>query len=76
MPRANNRRTERLSGVLRFFVDAENYGFVRDDDGADYFVHYGSFADRNHMPQPDDRVFFTPVQSRRGTMAAVRVTLA
>ena len=52
------------------FSDTKGFGFVRGDDGTDYFVHYTKIEGAGHRSLAvEQRVEFTPIETARGPQA-------
>ncbi|MGD9586142.1 MAG: DUF1294 domain-containing protein [Brachymonas sp.] len=67
--------SERWQGRVARFDDARGFGFVRLDDvqrarrllgRTEIFVHWRAFPDRQHRPQPGDRVSLGLVRDHQG----------
>lgn len=55
-----------MQGKVKFFLEKEKYGFITDDAGTDYFVHFTGTLDRIDK---DDVVEFDPVPGKKGLKA-------
>jgi CspA family cold shock protein len=63
------------SGVVKWFNEKKGYGFIRQDDGQEVFVHHsGINATGFRTLQEGARVNFDVEQGRKGP-SAVNVTL-
>ena len=60
----------RVYGKVKMFSDTKGFGFVRGDDGTDYFVHYTKIEGAGHRSLAvEQRVEFTPIETARGPQA-------
>lgn len=60
----------RLQGVVAKFSDTLGYGFIRDDNEKDYFVHYSQIGGSGFRSLVQgERVEFTPIETKRGPQA-------
>lgn len=66
--RALDRLTARRRGTLRWFDPRRGYGFIRDDEGGDLFVHRSELGPRPRI-RPGVRVEFEPHENERGPLA-------
>ncbi len=57
-----------MEGVVKFFNQLKNYGFIAGDDGKDYFVHASGIKDNAAIDQ-GDRVRFDAERTERGDKA-------
>lgn len=66
---------ERHQGTVRWYDARKGYGFIRDEEGGDVFVHRSSFRLRGRV-RPGERVEYTVAETDRGPTAreVVRVT--
>jgi CspA family cold shock protein len=57
-------------GTVKWFNEKKGYGFIKQDEGADLFVHYSSIAMPGFKHLVDgDRVSFTVEETERGPQA-------
>ncbi len=57
-----------VNGTVKFFNDAKHFGFVKADDGNEYFVHSSGIKPGVTITQ-GDKVSFKVVQGDRGEKA-------
>lgn len=63
-------------GVINWFNEAKGFGFIKQDDGADVFVHCSSIAGEGPGNLPEGQeVAFEVVQGAQGLHAANLVRL-
>lgn len=63
-----------MEGVVKWFSGKKGYGFVKGDDGEDYFVHSSAIPPEVRLRE-NDRVSFEPVEGERGKQAQKIVLL-
>jgi len=64
------------SGVIKWFNERKGYGFIKQDDGSDVFVHYTGIAGTGFRSLNEgDQVTFDIEEGEKGP-AAVNVTTA
>jgi CspA family cold shock protein len=63
---------ERKTGKVKWFDETKGWGFIRQDDGPDVFVHHSDIVGDGWMLLPGDFVSFEVAQDRRG-LRAVKV---
>ncbi len=56
-------------GKIKFYSSEKGYGFIRADNGDEYFYHVTDFADQEWRPEADQRVKFNVVTGKRGPKA-------
>ena len=62
------------TGVIKWFNERKGYGFIKQDDGSDVFVHYTGIAGTGFRSLNEgDRVTFDIEEGEKGP-AAVNVT--
>lgn len=59
------------TGTVKFFNETKGFGFIREDNGQEIFVHVSGLRDEI---RENDKVQFETEQGRRG-VNAVNVTL-
>ncbi|MAG52329.1 MAG: cold-shock protein [Nanoarchaeota archaeon] len=57
-----------MEGTVKWFNTRKGYGFVKGDDGEDYFVHYTAL-EKDVFLRDNDKVSFDPVEGDRGKQA-------
>ncbi len=62
-----------MTGIVKFYLVGENYGFIKAAEG-DYFVHRTGLADPTVRLREGDAVDFDPA-TRKGKPLAVNVRL-
>jgi len=63
-----------MEGTVKWFNTRKGYGFIKGDDGEDYFVHHTAI-EKGTFIRDNDRVSFEPVQTDRGKQAQKVVLL-
>ncbi|HEY2955507.1 MAG TPA: cold shock domain-containing protein [Candidatus Eisenbacteria bacterium] len=67
----------RTQGAVKWFNEAKGFGFIRDDDGQEIFVHFSAIhSDGFRTLTQGDRVEFDVVPGPRGNQAANVVRIA
>jgi CspA family cold shock protein len=56
------------NGTVKFFNKSKRYGFVKGDDGEDYFFHESGLSEGIYV-QDNDKVEFKVVDGDRGKKA-------
>ncbi|MBL7147885.1 MAG: cold shock domain-containing protein [Nanoarchaeota archaeon] len=57
-----------MEGVVKWFNTRKGYGFIKGDDGEDYFVHQTTIKQGTFL-RDNDRVSFDTAQTERGKQA-------
>lgn len=57
-----------MEGIVKWFNARKGYGFIKGDDGTEYFVHY-SGLDGGKFVRENDRVSFEPADTEKGKQA-------
>jgi cold shock protein len=57
-----------MEGTIKWFNTRKGFGFVKGEDGEDYFVHY-SALEANVFLRENDKVSFDPAQTDKGKQA-------
>ena len=59
-----------MKGTVKMFDKEKGYGFIRAEDGRDYFFHYSVLVmDDYKTAEKGENVEFDPVESERGLRA-------
>ena len=63
-----------MEGTVKHFLYRQGHGFIAGEDGIEYFVHFGDIVDDGgdenyRILRKNERVSFTPADSRRGPKA-------
>ncbi|QPC84502.1 cold-shock protein [Phototrophicus methaneseepsis] len=68
--------SERVHGEVKWFNSEKGYGFIKQEDGPDIFVHYSAIqGDGYKSLNEGDEVSFIVVEGRKGPQASeVEVT--
>lgn len=56
------------TGEIKFFKEDKGFGFIKGDDGKDYFVHINKVA-KGAIPKSGDKVTFKVVPGKKGPEA-------
>jgi|TARA_B100000809_G_C15025090_1_gene489853 CspA family cold shock protein len=56
------------NGTVKFFNKSKRYGFIKGDDGEDYFFHESGLSEGIYV-QDNDKVEFKVVDGDRGKKA-------
>ncbi len=66
----------KLRGLVKYFNESKGYGFIRDDQGDEFFVHHSAIrADGFRTLNEGEVVEFDPIVGQRGKQAANVVKL-
>jgi len=60
---------DREIGTVKWFDNNKGYGFIKNDDGVDFFVHHGNTREKGQGLKDGCRVEFTITQTKRGLQA-------
>lgn len=64
------------TGTVKWFNDSKGYGFIQDDSGNEFFVHYTSINQEGFRTLKEgQKVYFSEAQGPKGPCAK-DVTLA
>lgn len=63
----------RMTGTVLSWGLKKGFGFIRGEDGQDYFVHITSMVGTRRPPYPGDEVVFDVRQSGRKCPEAINV---
>jgi cold shock CspA family protein len=64
-----------MNGTVKWFSSQKGYGFIRGDDGVEYYFNTGSLIG-SYFPGNGDNVHFTAARNARGPKAtSVSVTI-
>ena len=67
--------SEEMRGTVKWFNANRGYGFIADEEGVDYFVHYSAIQTEGFRKlSSGQEVFFTPSEDKNGRAVAVSVT--
>jgi CspA family cold shock protein len=65
---------ERFEGVVKWFNHDRGFGFIRQEEGPDVFVHHSALVDLRSL-EVGDRVEFSVEQGEKGLRATQVVLL-
>jgi len=57
-----------MEGTVNWFNIRKGYGFVKGDDGEDYFIHYTGLPNGVFLKE-GDKVTFEPAKTEKGNQA-------
>ncbi len=59
---------KQMNGEVKFFNRKKGFGFIKGDDGKEYFVHFSALTEGT-MINDNDKVSFESAESDRGLQA-------
>jgi CspA family cold shock protein len=63
--------SERVQGVVKWFSNEKGYGFIRQDNGVEVFVHYSAVQGSGYRTlQEGKKVEFEIVEGPKGKQAS------
>lgn len=63
--------SDRITGVVKWFNADKGYGFLRQEDGADVFVHYSAIQGAGFRTlEEGERVEFEITEGQKGKQAS------
>jgi len=60
---------ETKQGKIKFYNRDRGYGFIKADDGEEFFYHISDMAQEGYIPHADERVNFNVVTGKKGLKA-------
>jgi len=60
---------EQMEGTIKWFNVQKGYGFIKGEDGEDYFFHYTALEPEGTRIRENDKVSFESVDTDRGKQA-------
>jgi len=57
-----------MDGTVKWFNSRKGFGFIKGEDGEDYFVHHSALPEGVFLRE-NDQVTFEPAQTERGKQA-------
>lgn len=63
--------SDRITGVVKWFNATKGFGFISDEQGQDYFVHYSAIRDDGGYRSLEEgqQVEFTVGEGKKGPQA-------
>jgi CspA family cold shock protein len=69
--------TSRSTGVVKWFSAEKGYGFIREPDGTDVFVHYSAIQSEGYRSlNESDAVEFDIIEGAKGKQAGKVTVMA
>lgn len=66
----NQKMSIRAKGTVKWFNDSKGFGFIKQDQGDDVFVHFRAISGNGHRSLKEgQRVEFTITQGQKGLQA-------
>lgn len=63
-----------MEGTVKWFNGRKGYGFIKGDDGKEYFVHYTAVPQGVFLKE-ESRVSFDPAEGKEGKPQAQNIVL-
>jgi CspA family cold shock protein len=57
-----------MEGTVKWFNDSKGFGFIKGEDGKEYFVHKNALPPGTFLKE-NDAVSFEPTETDRGVQA-------
>ena len=59
---------DKIKGTVKWFNTEKGFGFVKDEEGNEYFTHHSAVAQGTVLKE-NDKVSFEPAENERGKQA-------